>query len=62
MNNKITATLHIWYADLGIVDPDEARETIKTALFDMHHKCHQEMQLALEDIGAKDVELNITVY
>lgn len=62
MKNKATATLHIWYADMDIVFPDDAREAIKTVLFEMHHKCQEEMRPALEDLGARNIELSITVY
>jgi hypothetical protein len=62
MKSKITATLHIWYQDMGIANHDEAREAVKTVLFEMHHKCQEEMRMALEDMGAKNVELTVTVY
>jgi len=62
MKQKRTAHLNIWYTDMEVLDTDEAIETIKIVLDEMRHKCEHELSQALEDIGAKNVELLITVY
>lgn len=59
---KRTAHLHIYFNDMDVVDPDDAIETIRATLYDLKHKCEQELAIALEDIGAKNVEVGITVY
>lgn len=62
MKQKRTAHLNIWYTDMEVLDTDEAIETIKIVLDEMRYKCEHELSQALEDIGAKNVELLITVY
>lgn len=62
MRQKRTAHLHIWYSDMDVINTDDAIETIRSVLIDMKHKCESELANALEDIGAKNVEMQITVY
>lgn len=47
---------------MDVINTDDAIETIRSVLIDMKHKCESELANALEDIGAKNVEMQITVY
>lgn len=57
-----TAHLNIYFVDMDLVDTDEAIDTIKSVLVELETKMHDEVSRALEDIGAKNVELSIVVY
>lgn len=59
---KITVHVDIWFHDMEIVSHDEALEAAKTVLYELHHKCRDEVALALEDLGAKNVELGFAAY
>lgn len=59
---KRTAHLSIHFTDMDVVNTDEAIDTIKSVLIELESKMHEEVTRALEDIGARDVELSIMVY
>ena len=59
---KRTAHLSIHFQDMDVVNTDEAIDTIKSVLIDLESQMHEEVARALEDIGAREVELSIVVY
>ena len=59
---KRTAHLSIHFQDMDVVNTDEAIDTIKSVLIDFEKEMHEEVARALEDIGAREVELTIVVY
>ena len=62
MQRKCTVHLNVYFTDIGVVNTDEAIETVKTVLYELHHHCQEQLKNALEDIGARDVELNFVAY
>ena len=60
--SKRTAHLNILFYDMDVVNANEAIDTIKSVLIEMESKFHEEVERALSDIGARDVELSIVVY
>ena len=59
---KRTAHLNILFYDMDVVQTNEAIDTIKSVLIEMESRFHEEVERALSDIGARDVELSIVVY
>jgi hypothetical protein len=59
---KLTVHLHIWFNDLAAESTDAASEAVKQALVEMHGHCKDELTLALESVGAKDVRLETVVF
>jgi hypothetical protein len=47
---------------MDVVDTDEAIDTIKSVLIELEQQMHEEVCRALEDIGARDVEISMVVY
>jgi hypothetical protein len=48
--------------DLAAENTDDARDAVKLALVSMHDHCRDELSIALNDIGAKDVRLETVVF
>lgn len=59
---KRTAHLSIHFLDMDVVDTDEAIDTIKSVMIELEQQMHDEVTRALEDIGARDVEISMVVY
>lgn len=59
---KLTVHLHIWFDDMAAESTEAAGEAIEQALFEMRAHCTEEITLALESIGAKDVRLETVVF
>ena len=47
---------------MDVVDTDEAIDTIKSVLIELEQQMHDEVRRALEDIGAREVEISMVVY
>ena len=59
---KRTAHLSLCFLDMDVVDTDEAIDTIKSVLIELEQQMHDEVRRALEDIGAREVEISMVVY
>lgn len=59
---KLTVHLHIWFDDMDAESTEAASEAVKQALFDLRGHCNEELTLALESIGAKDVWMETVVF
>ncbi|OZB37539.1 MAG: hypothetical protein B7X50_12395 [Alishewanella sp. 34-51-39] len=59
---KLTVHLNIWFDDVAAESTDDARDAVRQALVQMHEHCTDEVTLALESIGAKDVRLDTVVF
>jgi len=59
---KLTVHLNIWFDDLAAENTDDARDAVKLALVGMEDHCQNELAIALESIGAKEVRLQTVVF
>lgn len=62
MKRKVSISINVMFDDIGVIENDEAAETVKTVLYDMHYGMEKEIASALESIGAKNVKLNFSAY
>ena len=60
--SKRTAHLNILFYDMDVVQTNEAIDTIKSVMLEMQEQFREEVERSLSDIGAKEIELSITVY
>lgn len=59
---KVTVHLSVWFQDMDIVSPEEALDTVKLVLQELRHKCEDELSVALEDIGARAVKIEMVAF
>jgi hypothetical protein len=59
---KVTVNFIIQYEDVGIVHPNEAVMVARMTAMDHYDTCRNAMEQALEDLGATNVEVQMTAY